>query len=228
MMNFNSTQPDPEHPCRVTPLRAQVDGQESATVDRSLRAQIETLIPRLRRYARAMARDPVAADDLVQSCLVRALGKIHQWEKGTDLRAWLFTILHNLHVSVVRQAARQRAGIEFRECNPGLALSPTQTVRLELRDLERAIAKLPEEQRSVILLVGLEGMSYDEAASIANVPVGTVRSRVSRGRETLRMMTELFPGRHTGRPVNAANLDTRRRQPPHGDHCGSRSPQMLQ
>lgn len=228
MMNFDSTQPDPEHPWRVTPLRAQVDGQESATVDRSLRAQIETLIPRLRRYARAMARDPVAADDLVQSCLVRALGKIHQWEKGTDLRAWLFTILHNLHVSVVRQAARQRAGIEFRECNPGLALSPTQTVRLELRDLERAIAKLPEEQRSVILLVGLEGMSYDEAASIAKVPVGTVRSRVSRGRETLRMMTELFPSRHSRRPVNAVNLDSRRHQALHGDHFESRSPPVLQ
>jgi RNA polymerase sigma-70 factor, ECF subfamily len=228
MMNFDTTQPDPKHPCCITPLRAQSDGQEPGTVDRNLRAQIEALIPRLRRYARAMARDPVAADDLVQDCLVRALGKIHQWEKGTDLRAWLFTILHNQHVSVVRQAARQRAGIELQQCNPGLALSPTQTVRLELRDLERAIAKLPEEQRSVILLVGLEGMSYDEAASIANVPVGTVRSRVSRGRETLRMMTELFPGRHTGRPVNAANLDTRRRQPPHGDHCGSRSPQMLQ
>jgi len=175
-----------------------------------------------------MARDPVAADDLVQGCLVRALGKIHQWEKGTDLRAWLFTILHNQHVSVARHAARQRASIESQQCNPGLELSPTQTVRLELRDLERAIAKLPEEQRSVILLVGLEGMSYDEAASVANVPVGTVRSRVSRGRETLRMMTELFPSRHTRRPVNAANLDFRRRQAPHGDHFQSRSPQILQ
>ena len=216
MMNFDTTLPDPKHPCRITPLGAQSDGQEPGTVDRNLRAQIEALIPRLRRYARAMARDPVAADDLVQDCLVRALGKIHQWEKGTDLRAWLFTILHNQHVSVLRQAARQRASIELQQCNLGLALSPTQTVRLELRDLERAVAKLPEEQRSVILLVGLEGMSYDEAASVANVPVGTVRSRVSRGRETLRMMTELFPSRHARRPVNAANLDTRRRHPTHG------------
>jgi hypothetical protein len=85
-------------------------------------------------------------------------------------------------------------------------------MRLELRDLERALAALPEEQRSVILLVGLEGMRYDEAASLVNLPVGTVRSRVSRGRETLRRMTELFPGRHSPRPPPP------RRPAPDGDH----------
>jgi RNA polymerase sigma-70 factor (ECF subfamily) len=175
-----------------------------------------------------MARDQVAADDLVQDCLVRALGKIHLWEKGTDLRAWLFTILHNQHVSLARQAMRQRDSSELQKYKTGLALSPTQTVRLELRDLERAIAKLPNEQRSVILLVGLEGMSYDEAASVVNLPVGTVRSRVSRGRETLRMMTGLFPGRYSRRPGTAANLGFRQRQAPRGKHFKSRSPQMLQ
>ncbi len=227
-MNFDNMQPEPEHPCRITPPGAQSDGQKPGTVDRSLHLQIEALIPRLRRYARAMARDPVAADDLVQECLVRALGKIHQWERGSDLRAWLFTILHNQHISLARQAARQRAGIELQQCDSGLALSPIQTVRLELRDLERAIAKLPDEQRSVILLVGLEGMSYEEAASVVNLPVGTVRSRVSRGREALRMMTELFPSRYSRRPVCAANLGYRRRQAPRGNHFVSRSPQMLQ
>jgi RNA polymerase sigma-70 factor (ECF subfamily) len=75
-----------------------------------------------------------------------------------------------------------------------LALSPAQAARLELRDLERALAKLPEQQRSVILLVGLEGMRYEEAASVVNLPVGTVRSQVSHGRETLRMLTGLYPG----------------------------------
>lgn len=227
-MNFAAAQPGPEHPCCVTPPGTQSDGQKPGTADRSLRAQIEALIPRLRRYARAMARDPIAADDLVQDCLVRALGKIHLWEKGTDLRAWLFTILHNQHISLARQAARQRDIIELQKCKPGLALSPIQTVRLELRDLERAIAKLPEEQRSVILLVGLEGMSYEEAASVVNLPVGTVRSRIYRGRETLRMMTELFPSRYSRRPVNAANLGSRRRQVPYGNHFEPRSPQMLQ
>ncbi len=227
MMNFDTTQPDPKHPCRITSPGAQSDGQELGTVDRSLCAQIEALIPRLRRYARAMVRDPIAADDLVQDCLVRALGKIHLWEKGTDLRAWLFTILHNQYISLARQAARQRASIELQKYKTGLALSPNQTVRLELRDLVRAFAKLPEEQRSVILLVGLEGMSYDQAASVVNLPVGTVRSRVSRGRETLRMMTEHFPSGHSRSPVNVANLGSRRRQAPNGNHFESRSPQIL-
>ena len=153
---------------------------------------------------------------MVQECLTRALDKIDLWESGTDLRAWLFTILHNQHVNHIRRAMREGTAVRLSESEPQLARAPQQATRLELRDLERAIAKLPEEQRSVILLVGLEGMSYDEAASVANVPVGTVRSRVSRGRETLRMMTELFPSRHARRPVNAANLDTRRRHPTHG------------
>src|SRR6516162_8674331 len=161
-MNFDTTLPDPEHPCRITPLGAPSDGQKPSTADRSLRAQIEALIPRLRRYARAMARDPVAADDLVQECLVRALGKIHLWKEGTDLRAWLFTILHNRHISHARRTARQRDIVQLQKWKPGSAASPNQIVRLELRDLERAIARLPEEQRSVILLVGLEGMRYDE------------------------------------------------------------------
>jgi len=210
MMNLDTTQSDPEHSCRITPAGPQSDGQKPGTVDRSLHLHIEALIPRLRRYARAMARDPVAADDLVQDCLVRALGKIHLWEKGTDLRAWLFTILHNEHVSLARRAARQRDCSELQEYKKWLAFLPNQTVRHELRDLERAIAKLPEEQRSVILLVGLEGMSYDEAASVVNLPIGTVRSRIARGRETLRIMTEFFPSRHSQPPVNAANLGFRR------------------
>ncbi len=160
-----------------------------------------------------MVHDPVAADDLVQDCLVRALGKIHLWEKGTDLRAWLFTILHNQHISLARQAARQRDIMELQKFKPDSAPSSGQIVRLELRDLKRAIARLPEEQRSVILLVGLEGMQYDEVASVVNLPVGTVRSRVSRGRETLRMMTGLFPTRHSRQPGKAPSERERRSRP---------------
>jgi RNA polymerase sigma-70 factor (ECF subfamily) len=165
--------------------------------------RILALIPRLQRYARALTRDVTSADDLVQDCLARALGKIHLWEPGTDLRAWLFTILHHQHVSRTRRVARQPAGFEMEESNLSLALSPNQTARLELRDVERALAKLPEEQRSVILLVGLEGMGYEEAASVVNTPVGTVRSRVARGRESLRAMTGLFPARHSRRAGRA-------------------------
>jgi RNA polymerase sigma-70 factor, ECF subfamily len=178
-------------------VREQPSSSEPSAVNQRLRSEIEALIPRLTRYARVLTRDTVAADDLVQECLTRALGKIHLWEQGTDLRAWLFTILHHQHVSHARRDARQRASIRLQKDNPGVTLSPNQTVRLELRDLERAIAQLPEEQRSVILLVGLKGMRYDEAAAAVNLPVGTVRSRVSRGRETLRAMTGLFPSRHS-------------------------------
>jgi RNA polymerase sigma-70 factor, ECF subfamily len=209
MMDFDATHPGPEHFCRNSPLGPQSRGPKQCTTDQSLHSQIEALIPRLRRYARAMVHDPVAADDLVQDCLVRALGKIHLWERGTDLRAWLFTILHNQHISLARQAARQRDVAELQKYKLGSAPSPSQMVRLELRDLKRAIARLPEEQRSVILLVGLEGMRYDEVASVANLPVGTVRSRVSRGRETLRMMTGLFPVRHSRPPDTAASRAAR-------------------
>src|SRR6478735_4773637 len=156
---------------------------------------IEAEIPRLRRYARALARDVAAADDLVQDCLARALGKLHLWQDGTDLRAWLFTILHNQYVNQVRRAVREGAAVGLSETEPMLTRAPHQGKSLELRDLERAIAKLPEEQRAVILLVGLEGMRYEEVADVLGVPVGTVRSRLSRGREALRRLMGIVPDR---------------------------------
>ncbi len=148
---------------------------------------IEAEIPRLRRYARALTRDLIAADDLVQDCLTRALGKLHLWQQGTDLRAWLFTILHNQHINHVRRTAREGAAVGLSEREPLLARAPQQGRQLELRDLDRAIAKLPSKQRSVLLLVGLEGMSYGEVAAVLHVPVGTIRSRLSRSREALRL-----------------------------------------
>jgi RNA polymerase sigma-70 factor (ECF subfamily) len=155
--------------------------------------EIEAEIPRLRRYARALTRDNVAADDLVQDCLTRALDKLHLWQQGTDLRAWLFTILHNQYVNYVRRAVREGTAVGLSESEPLLTRAPHQGKRLELRDLERAIAKLPEEQRSVILLVGLEGMRYEEVAVVLDVPVGTIRSRLSRGRDALRRLMGIVP-----------------------------------
>src|SRR5438105_1341565 len=148
---------------------------------------LEAEIPRLRRYARALTRDVSRADDLVQSCLTRAVAKQHLWQPGTDLRAWLFTILHNQHVNDIRRSVRE-------ENNVSIDIAPVATVQanamdvLTLRDLEAALAKLPGEQRQVILLVGLEGLPYEEVASILRVPVGTVRSRLSRGRDQLRAL----------------------------------------
>jgi RNA polymerase sigma-70 factor, ECF subfamily len=156
---------------------------------------IEAEIPRLRRYAHALVRDAAAADDLVQDCLARAIAKLHLWQEGTDLRAWLFTILHNQYVNQVRRAVREGTAVGLSETEPMLTQAPDQGKRLELRDLERAIARLPEEQRSVLLLVGLEAMRYEEVAEMLKIPVGTVRSRLSRGRETLRRLMGIVPDR---------------------------------
>jgi RNA polymerase sigma-70 factor, ECF subfamily len=151
--------------------------------------EIEAEIPRLRRYARALTHDAIVADDLVQDCLARALGRLHLWREGTDLRAWLFTILHHQYVNHVRRSAREGSAVRLTDHEPMLARAPQQGKRLELRDLDRAFAKLPDTQRSAILLVALEGMRYDEVAAVLEVPVGTIRSRLSRGREALRRLT---------------------------------------
>src|SRR4029077_11345574 len=148
---------------------------------------LEAQIPRLRRYARALTRDIVRADDLVQSCLTRAVAKQHLWQPGTNLRAWLFTILHNQHVNDVRRGVRDGNNVELTEAST-LAVESNAIPTLELRDLETAIGKFPPEQRQVILLVGLEGMAYEEVAKVLRVPVGTVRSRLSRGRDQLRLL----------------------------------------
>ena len=148
---------------------------------------IEAEIPRLRRYARALLRNQDRADDLVQDTLVRGLDKVHLYRSG-DLRAWLFTIMHNQYVNSVRRLARQGEKIAVEKVP--LASQASQLPRLELRDLENAIARLTEEQRATLLLIGLEGMKYEEVAQICDVPIGTVRSRLSRAREELRRMTE--------------------------------------
>jgi RNA polymerase sigma-70 factor (ECF subfamily) len=188
---------DTDRQLRKTTIATLSGAEEPSSGD--LHQEIGALLPRLTRYARALTHDFIAADDLVQESLSRALAKMHLWQRGTDLRAWLFTILHHQHISQIRRALRESVRTELRE-NEGSTLEPPQGKRLELRDLERALSRLPEEQRSAILLVGLGEMRYDEAASILNLPIGTVRSRVSRGRETLRIATELFPGRHCPHP----------------------------
>ncbi|MBV8888805.1 MAG: sigma-70 family RNA polymerase sigma factor [Alphaproteobacteria bacterium] len=152
---------------------------------------LEAEIPRLRRYARALTRDAARADDLVQSCLTRAVAKQHLWEPGTDLRAWLFTILHNQHVNDVRRSVREGVNVAVEDLAPVLTVQANAMAALQLRDLERALGMLPEEQRQVILLVGLEGMRYEEVATILDVPVGTVRSRLSRGRDLLRKLMDM-------------------------------------
>jgi len=147
---------------------------------------LEPQIPRLRRYARALTRDTQRADDLVQDTLVRALAKQDRWEPGTNLRAWLFTLMHNQYVNNIRRGNRDAGAIDIDEVSASLVATTDPTASRQLHELERALGQLPAEQREVILLVGLEGLSYDDAAAILAVPIGTVRSRLSRGREALR------------------------------------------
>lgn len=149
---------------------------------------LQEQIPRLRRYARALTRDVTTADDLVQDCLARAIAKQHLWQPGTDLRAWLFTILHNQHVNYVRSSSRIGVSIDLEQLASALPIEPNAIRSLELRDLRVALAALPTEQRETILLVGLEGMNYEDAAKVLNIPIGTVRSRLSRGRAELRKL----------------------------------------
>jgi RNA polymerase sigma-70 factor (ECF subfamily) len=152
---------------------------------------VEREIPRLRRYARALTRSADRADDLVQETLLRAICKSHLWQAGTDIRAWLFTIMHNHYVNMVRRAMRDEATIDIEQMSSSLVANTDPTASSQLRELEEALARLPAEQREVILLVGLEGMSYESAAEVLSVPVGTVRSRLSRGRDALRHLMGL-------------------------------------
>lgn len=150
----------------------------------SNRDAIVAEIPRLRRYARALTGTADTADDLVQETLQRALEKWRLWQRERDLRPWLFSIMHNLHVDGRRRDQR----IDFRDDDdlPLPVQRASQTDALELRDLERALALLPLDQREVLLLVGLEELSYGEVARALNIPQGTVMSRLSRARARLK------------------------------------------
>jgi RNA polymerase sigma-70 factor (ECF subfamily) len=153
---------------------------------RPLRGLLADQIPRLRRYARALTADPDRADDLVQDCLERALSRSHQWRAGSDLRAWLFTILHNLHINALRRDLRRA------ETPLDSTTAAEQQTRcagdgeLHLQELERVLAQLPDDQREVLLLVCLEEMSYAQVAQVLGLPIGTVMSRLHRARARVR------------------------------------------
>ena len=153
--------------------------------------RIEACIPALRRYAGALLRNREDADDLVHDCLVRALDKLHTRRNESDVRPWLFAIMHNLFVSQKRRAKARPTSESLDETHESaVSLRPQQDSSLEWRDLIRGLNRLPEEQRSVILLVSVEDLSYAETAAVLGIPVGTVMSRLSRARERLRQATE--------------------------------------
>lgn len=157
-------------------------------------------IPHLRRYARALLRDPIEADDLVQDCLTRAMERLHLWQPGSNLRAWLFAILHNQHVNQARRRSNRPDGVAMGpEHDDRQAIAATQESGVVLRDMARALDQLPDDQRHVLVLVGLEGLGYREAADIVGVPVGTVMSRLNRGRRKLREFMDQSANAHLRR-----------------------------
>ena len=159
---------------------------DQVPIDQPIDSILTGHIPYLRRYARGLARNTADADDLVQSCLLRALTNFHRFEQNTNLRAWLLTILHNIFIDTVRKNRRARDAFETAGiAADGVIQGPNQFQHMQVVELERAIEELPAEQRSTLLLVALEDLTYEEAARVTGVPVGTVRSRLSRARHTL-------------------------------------------
>ena len=151
-------------------------------------------LPRLRRYARVLTGDLNRADDLVQDTLTRAWAKRRLWHAGSDLRAWLFTIMHNVHINQFSQRRREFSEISL-DADEGpmvaweIPVRATQSDRLELVDLFAQIGRLPDEQREVLLLAAVEELRYQDIAKVLGVPIGTVMSRLNRAREKLRRMT---------------------------------------
>lgn len=160
-------------------------------------AQIIACIPRLRRYARALGGTIEDADDLVQDTLERVWNRLHLWQRERDLRAWMFSIMHNLYIDQYR--ARPKHTIEaFDHEIHDAPTRGTQADALEVRDLSSALDKLPIDQREVLILVAVEQLNYEQIAQVLNVPVGTVMSRLSRARAKLRTILEGADGGANG------------------------------
>lgn len=147
------------------------------------------LVPQMHTFARSLCRDGVRADDLVQEALARALANIERFRPGTNLKAWLFTIVRNEHYSQLRRRKFEASGIDT-DSLPEPSVSPDHDADLELRDLNRALSSLSPGQRTALILVSASGFSYEEAARICDCAVGTIKSRVARARDTLLTILE--------------------------------------
>lgn len=165
---------------------------EMTTSDRTadIRADMAGHIPSLRRYARMLCRDADRADDLVQESLLRAIDKLHLFVPGTNLRAWLFTILRNQFLNRSRREDFERgwAASQLEDAASRDASDVVPTHRIALAQVSAHLEALPEAMRELLLLVAIDGMSYEQAAAVTDVPIGTVRSRLSRARQALLAM----------------------------------------
>jgi RNA polymerase sigma-70 factor (ECF subfamily) len=182
------------------------------------------LVPQLHTFARSLCRDGVRADDLVQEALMRAINNIQRFTPGTNLKAWLFTIVRNEHYSQLRRGKFEAQGMDI-ELLPEPSVPPDHDGKLELRDLNRALASLSPGQRTALILVSVSGFSYEAAAEICGCAVGTIKSRVARARETL---LEMLEGRQPMAPAAADDeqyVSLAQSRP--GLMIGSRSPAAL-
>lgn len=163
---------------------AEDDAVLNDIAEAGLRRQIGVLLPELRAFARFLARDRVVADDLVQDTVLRALNALHQFQPGTSLKAWLFTILRNAFYEQRRRHTRETAVIEA-SLDRTEAAEPTQDLRADITDLQGLIWALTPLLREALILIGAQELSYEEAAAVCGVPVGTMKARLSRARSAL-------------------------------------------
>jgi RNA polymerase sigma-70 factor (ECF subfamily) len=158
--------------------------------------EMVALMPQMHNFARSLCRDAVRAADLVQEALLRALSNVERFQPGTNLKAWLFTILRNEHYSQLRRQKFEAVGVDTSTL-PEPAVLPDHDGEIELRELNTALSTLPTGQRTALLLVSASGLSYEEAATICGCAVGTIKSRVARARE---MLVELLDNSASAAP----------------------------
>lgn len=148
-------------------------------------AGLTALLPRMRRFASGLARNPADADDLCQATIERALNSRQHWQEGTRLDSWMYRIMRNLWIDEARSRVRRDKTFAEEEAGLGVGVSGGQEASVELSKVDRAMQSLPDEQREAVLLVLVEGYKYAEAAEIVGCPIGTLTSRLLRGREAL-------------------------------------------
>jgi len=164
----------------------------------TFKEELISLLPSLRAFAHSLAGNAARADDLVQDTVVKALSHAEQFEPGTNMRAWLFTILRNQYYSLLRKQRREVEDVDGQHALR-LATRPSQDDRVDLEDFKRALAQLPPDQREVLILIGASGCSYEEAAGICQCAVGTIKSRANRARKKLADMLGLNAEELAGR-----------------------------
>lgn len=175
-----------------------------------IRDQLVALVPEMRAFALSLTRNPSTADDLVQDTVLKAWASLDRFEPGTNMRAWVFTILRNTFYSDTRKRQREIADVDGAHA-ARLSQKPDHDGRLDLRDFAAAFTKLPDEQREVLILIGASGLSYEEAAEICGCAVGTIKSRLNRGRARLSELldppavAEVMPHGSGARMADGAN-----------------------